>query len=156
MSDPAAHNTGPVPSPLPKHVYKIIPEAPPSPLPAEWPLSDLDRNDGFIHLSTAKQVKPKSPPPFALSWRSLNGISNKIPITAGLFFAHTTKLWVLKLPFGPLESHVRWEVPDTDGCPHLHGRNFGAADVLDAKGFERSEGQTWGDAMDDGSGWLEH
>lgn len=54
-------NTGPVPSPLPRYVYKIIPEAPPSPLPAEWPLSDLDRNDGFIHLSTAKQARGPRP-----------------------------------------------------------------------------------------------
>lgn len=46
----------PAPSTLPKYLYKIVPEAPPYPLPEEYPLSDLDRNDGFIHLSTAEQV----------------------------------------------------------------------------------------------------
>ena len=42
---------------LPKYVYKIIPTAPPEPLPAEYPLSELDQNDGFVHLSTAEQVR---------------------------------------------------------------------------------------------------
>ena len=40
----------------PKHVYKIVPEAPPQPIPQEFPLSELDRSDGFVHLSTATQV----------------------------------------------------------------------------------------------------
>lgn len=44
------------PSPLPKFVYKIVPSAPPSPIPDEYPLSDLDKADGFVHLSTADQV----------------------------------------------------------------------------------------------------
>lgn len=51
----------PAPSTLPKYLYKIVPDAPPSPLPAEYPLSDLDRNDGFIHLSTAEQVFNSTP-----------------------------------------------------------------------------------------------
>lgn len=54
------------PSPLPEFVYKITTDPPPSPIPAEYPLSDLDAQDGFIHLSTAWQVNntPFSPPPF--------------------------------------------------------------------------------------------
>jgi len=44
------------PSPLPEFVYKITPEAPPDPIPEAYPLSDLDRQDGFIHMSTAWQV----------------------------------------------------------------------------------------------------
>ncbi|KAF3353614.1 hypothetical protein VdG1_08281 [Verticillium dahliae VDG1] len=44
-----------IPSPLPTYLYKIIPTAPPATLPQEWPLSDLDRKDGYIHLSTARQ-----------------------------------------------------------------------------------------------------
>ena len=46
------------PSPLPTYVYKILPEAPPSPLPSPYPPSELDRKDGFIHLSSAEQVRP--------------------------------------------------------------------------------------------------
>lgn len=41
----------------PKYVYKIVPTAPPEPLPAEYPLSELDQTDGFVHMSTAEQVK---------------------------------------------------------------------------------------------------
>lgn len=54
------------PIPLPEFVYKITTDPPPSPIPAEYPLSDLDAQDGFIHLSTAWQVNrpPFSPPPF--------------------------------------------------------------------------------------------
>lgn len=40
----------------PKYVYKIVPGSLPSPLPRELPLSELDRADGFVHLSTAEQV----------------------------------------------------------------------------------------------------
>lgn len=71
------------PSPLPEFVYKITTDPPPSPIPAEYPLSDLDAQDGFIHLSTAWQVNrplfrplflfilpslaPQSPPPHLLA-----------------------------------------------------------------------------------------
>jgi len=44
------------PSPLPEFVYKITPTPPPDPIPEAYPLSDLDRTDGFVHLSTAWQV----------------------------------------------------------------------------------------------------
>lgn len=44
-------------SDLPKFVYKIIPTAPPEPLPTEYPLSELDQTDGFVHMSTAEQVQ---------------------------------------------------------------------------------------------------
>ncbi|KAH6697022.1 hypothetical protein F5X68DRAFT_1509 [Plectosphaerella plurivora] len=124
----------PAPSPLPQYLYKILPSAPPSPLPADYPLSDLDRNDGFIHFSTAAQV----------------------PITAGLFFTTASNLWLLKLPYAPLaEDDMRWEAasPGTS-YPHLYGRNFGAKDVVEARGFERAEGQTWGDVFTS-EAWLE-
>lgn len=40
----------------PTYVYKIVPAAPPDPIPTEYPLSELDQKDGFVHLSTAAQV----------------------------------------------------------------------------------------------------
>lgn len=40
-----------------KYVYKILPSAPQEPIPAEYPLSDLDQADGFVHLSTGGQVE---------------------------------------------------------------------------------------------------
>ncbi|KAK3378083.1 hypothetical protein B0H63DRAFT_478844 [Podospora didyma] len=129
------------PSPLPEFVYKITPTAPPDPIPEAYPLSDLDREDGFVHLSTSWQV----------------------PITANLFFAETKEMYILKLRlanFVPPAS-VKWdETPDTNGCPHLYGSNFGARDVVSIKLFRREEGQTWGDVFnkassEEGGAWLE-
>lgn len=51
------------PNPLPKYVYKIIPTAPPSPIPSPYPLSALDEKDGFVHLSTSWQVRISLPLP---------------------------------------------------------------------------------------------
>ena len=45
------------PPPNPRYVYKIIPSAPPDPVPSEYPLSELDQKDGFVHLSNSTQVR---------------------------------------------------------------------------------------------------
>ncbi|KAI0009868.1 hypothetical protein F4779DRAFT_339815 [Xylariaceae sp. FL0662B] len=117
------------PSPLPAFVYKIVPTAPPTPLPAEYPPSDLDQKDGFIHLSTGTQI----------------------PLTADLFFAEDTSLWVLKIRFAEkFHAATTWEV---EGCPHLYG-NFGAQDVDGVKEFSRAEGESWKEVMKKESGWL--
>lgn len=44
-------------SETPKYLYKIVHRAPEDPIPKEFPLSELDKNDGFVHLSTAVQVR---------------------------------------------------------------------------------------------------
>ncbi|KAI2625812.1 hypothetical protein GGR54DRAFT_637588 [Hypoxylon sp. NC1633] len=117
------------PSPLPEFVYKIVPSAPPAPIPAEYPLSDLDRKDGFVHLSTGTQI----------------------PLTADLFFQDATSIWVIKLRFAPkFHSATTWE---TEGCPHLHG-NFGADDVEGIKGFSRVDGESWKESMKKEGAWL--
>ena len=109
----------PTPS-LPEYVYKILPEAPPDPLPARLPLSDFDAKDGFIHLSTATQT----------------------PATAGSFFSASEKLWVLKIPLKRIESNVKWEA--NGGCfPHLYGADLGKTEVEDVKAFTRGEGGDW-------------
>ncbi|KAI2638865.1 hypothetical protein GGS26DRAFT_543044 [Hypomontagnella submonticulosa] len=118
-----------MPSPSPDFVYKIVPSAPPSPIPSEYPLSELDQKDGFVHLST----------------------SNQIPITAGLFFKEATSIWVIKIRYAPkFHAATNWDVP---GCPHLYG-NFGADDVVDTKEFSRSDGESWEEAFKKQSGWL--
>ncbi|KAI1335415.1 hypothetical protein F5Y15DRAFT_419903 [Xylariaceae sp. FL0016] len=110
------------PSPLPNYVYKIVPTAPPTPLPSEYPLSELDQKDGFVHLSTATQI----------------------PTTASLFFASSTSLHVLKIAFAPkFHEKTNWDVP---GCPHLYG-NFGVEDVADVQEFTRKEDEGWEEAM---------
>jgi uncharacterized protein (DUF952 family) len=108
-------------------IYKILPSPPQEPLPAEFPLSDLDRNDGFVHLSTATQV----------------------PQTGDLFFKDATNLWIVKLDLANFEKDVKWE----NGFPHLYS-NFGAAGVESVQGFERKEGQTWAQCMAE-STWLQ-
>ena len=111
----------PVPSPLPKYVYKILPEAPPDPLPASLPLSAFDAQDGFIHLSTAAQT----------------------PATAGRFFATTEKLWVLKILLEQIESNMKWE-ENTSGCfPHLYGADLGEREVESMKAFTRAVDDEW-------------
>ncbi|AEO62462.1 uncharacterized protein THITE_2012900, partial [Thermothielavioides terrestris NRRL 8126] len=116
----------PPPSPLPDFVYKITPTAPPDPIPEEYPPSDLDRQDGFIHLST--------------SWQ--------LPITADLFFQSARSFYVLKLRLANFDAAaVRWdETEGTNGCPHLYG-NFGARDVVAVREFRRREDQSWKEAL---------
>lgn len=47
----------PAPKENPHYIYKILDSAPSTPLPTTFPsLSELDQKDGFIHLSTARQV----------------------------------------------------------------------------------------------------
>ncbi|PTB69707.1 hypothetical protein BBK36DRAFT_47168 [Trichoderma citrinoviride] len=108
------------PNPLPKYIYKILPSPPQDPLPEAFPLSQLDANDGFVHLSTATQV----------------------PNTADLFFTDATQLWLVKLELAKLADPLKWE----SGFPHLYG-NFGTADVQGLEKFERKEGQKWSESM---------
>ena len=122
------------PTPLPKYVYKITPSPPPTPLPESYPASDLDARDGFIHLSTAAQI----------------------PVTAGLFFAGDAAIWVIKVRLGPhLAAATRWE-DSLPGCPHLHGRSFGRADVEGVAEFRREGGGDWAEVLGrEGKGFLE-
>lgn len=123
--------------PLPTYVYKILDSAPPSPIPPALPLSDLDRTDGFIHLSTAAQI----------------------PITASLFFTDARALWLLKIDTGKTREQggvYRW-VEDLPGCPHLYAPDgkeggwvhLGSTNVVgEGKEVSRAEGQTWEEAFD--------
>lgn len=71
------------PTPLPTHVYKILDAKPEDPLPAALPVSELDRKDGFVHLSTAAQVSLPLPPPLLPFSATLSHFS--LP-----FFPHQT------------------------------------------------------------------
>ncbi|KAF6230635.1 hypothetical protein HO173_011172 [Letharia columbiana] len=111
----------PSPSSLPKYVYKILPEAPPDPLPASLPLSAIDAQDGFIHLSTAAQT----------------------PATAGRFFSANEKLWVLRIPLKQIESNVKWEEAKSGCFAHLYGADLGQMEIEDTKAFTRGESDDW-------------
>ncbi|KAJ4375990.1 hypothetical protein N0V83_001270 [Neocucurbitaria cava] len=119
----------PAPSPLPTHLYKILPSAPPSPLPERLPLSDLDRNDGYIHLSTSEQV----------------------PGTADKFFGSVSELWLLKIEYEVLAAgtdgdgkvktedkpQVKWEEVGRGYFAHLYGGDLGRGNVKSVEKVEK-------------------
>ena len=127
----------PAPSPLPTFLYKILPSAPPSPLPARLPLSDLDRNDGYIHLSTSEQV----------------------PGTADKFFSDASELWLLKIKYEALaagtdgDGHVhadknaelKWEEVGRGCFAHLYGADLGSGNIESA--FQVEKKGTWADTL---------
>ncbi|KJA30062.1 hypothetical protein HYPSUDRAFT_32125 [Hypholoma sublateritium FD-334 SS-4] len=93
----------------PTYIYKIVPSsAPPSsPLPDALPVSDLDKADNFIHLSTALQV----------------------PETLKRFFGNVEQVYILRITYSQVESKVKWEdsrgtgpggVGEPDTFPHLY------------------------------------
>ena len=120
-SDRHGSNPMPPPSPLPKYVYKIIPDAPPVPLPASLPLSSLDAHDGFIHLSTAAQA----------------------PATAARFFSASDKLWLLMVPLERIEGNLKWEEMGSGCFAHLYGADLGRMEVESVGAFTRGEGDDW-------------
>ncbi|TEB35613.1 hypothetical protein FA13DRAFT_1360572 [Coprinellus micaceus] len=77
----------------PTYIYKIVPasSAPPDPLPDRLPVSNLDATDGFIHLSTAKQVARTLD-------RYFNGTGNE-------------RIYLLRLDYAKIKGHVKWETP---------------------------------------------
>ncbi|KAH7025739.1 uncharacterized protein B0I36DRAFT_329035 [Microdochium trichocladiopsis] len=112
----------------PKYVYKIVPARPPSPLPRELPLSELDAADGFVHLSTAQQV----------------------PGTLNLFFKSTASLYILRVPYDKIGAQTKWE----NTFPHLYG-NFGADEVESFEEFKREDGEeSWDKAVERQKAWL--
>ena len=121
----------PAPSSLPEYVYKILPEAPPDPLPSSLPLSDLDAKDGFIHLSTAEQT----------------------PATAGRFFSQTNSLSLLKIPLTHIEEDVKWEDGGSGCFAHLYGKELGRKEVIEAKEFKKGDTENWENRLE-GDAWL--
>lgn len=108
----------PAPSPLPTYLYKILDSAPPSPIPERLPLSDLDRNDGFIHLSTSEQV----------------------PGTADKFFSNFQELWLLRIRYETLakgtdgdgresKGEVKWEEVGRGCFAHFYNADLGKGNV---------------------------
>ena len=73
---------------VPTYIYKIVPsDLIVLPLSERLPLSPLDARDGFIHLSTAKQL----------------------PGTLCRFFASEMKLYILRIKYNNIDRDIRWE-----------------------------------------------
>ncbi|KAF1951342.1 hypothetical protein CC80DRAFT_575514 [Byssothecium circinans] len=125
------------PSPLPTYLYKILPSAPPSPLPARLPLSDLDRNDGYIHLSTSEQV----------------------PSTADKFFSDSTELWLFKIRYEVLaagtdgdgtvksegKAEIKWEEVGRGSFAHFYGGDLGVGNVGEVLRVEKKG--SWAESL---------
>ncbi|KIK36649.1 hypothetical protein CY34DRAFT_94027 [Suillus luteus UH-Slu-Lm8-n1] len=127
----------------PTYIYKLIPSAaaPPDPLPTALPISPLDQSSGFIHLSTAHQI----------------------PNTLKFFFGEHTTVYILRIPYDPLEKHIRWEDPKAEVCgprggegmfPHLYNEfKLGKEEVESVRCLERVDGG-WEEALKDAEAWL--
>lgn len=127
----------PAPSPLPTYLYKILPAAPPSPLPERLPLSDLDRDDGYIHLSTSEQV----------------------PGTADKFFGNVSELWLLRIKYELLaagtdgdgevksanKAEVKWEEVGRGCFAHFYRGDLGKGNVESVVKAEK--GTTWAESL---------
>jgi len=131
--------------PVPTYVYKIALTPPPTPLPHTLPLSELDQNDGFIHLSNASQT----------------------PITSSQFFSSCTTLYLLRVSSVVAKeegSVFKWVDEGQTGCIHLYGANgtkgefgrLGLGTVVDVVEWKRNEGEKWDSKEVVGAlnGWL--
>ena len=86
--------------------------------------SELDKQSGFIHLSTGEQI----------------------PRTCNLFFADSDSLYIIKFPYAKLQSSIKWEpVPDGELFPHFYG-DLATADVESVRRFEKGE-SSWLDIL---------
>ena len=127
----------------PTYIYKIVPYTapPPTPLPTTLPVSELDNNSGFIHLSTALQI----------------------PNTLRFFFGNDPSVYILRIPYDPVEKDIKWEDPKAEVCgpragegmfPHLYnGFKLGREQVDSMQSWARSE-EGWGDALKQAEHWL--
>lgn len=108
--------------PKPTYVYKLISHTSSTPtsvasLPERLPVSAIDEASGFIHLSTAVQV----------------------PNTLKFFFKDDPYVYLLRIPYDPVEKDIRWEDPKAEVCgprggegmfPHLYnGLKLGRGEV---------------------------
>jgi uncharacterized protein (DUF952 family) len=124
------------------YTYKILPSAPPSPLPTALPLSDLDAHDGFIHTSLGSQV----------------------PVTAERFFASHDALWVLRIEVDKAKLHGEVVWAPTPDCIHLYapGKIQGAwvplgKDIVEnVRECKKGEDGSWTEAFKSlqKEGWL--
>ncbi|KAF8076253.1 hypothetical protein FPV67DRAFT_1664539 [Lyophyllum atratum] len=126
----------------PTYIYKLVPsDLIILPLPKRLPLSALDTNDNFIHLSTAIQL----------------------PGTLARYFANETKMYVLRIEYENVEKHIRWEDPrgknpgdiGAEGVyPHLYnGGQLGNGEVENVFVLEKGS-DDWDVEKIRGEDWL--
>ena len=94
----------PAPVPLPTYIYKIVPHDP-RPLTNGLPVSELDRKDGFVHMSTAEQT----------------------PNTVGRFFKDAEVVYLLKVPYTRVQTKIQWEEAGSGTFPHIYDGDLSKA-----------------------------
>ncbi|CAI7666992.1 unnamed protein product [Penicillium manginii] len=126
----------------PRYIYKIVPSSSPirEPLPERLPVSELDQNDGFVHLSMAHQVAN----------------------TLNMFFKEEPLVYILRIEYGTVISDIRWESPDGKVCgprpgeglfPHLYnGLKLGKDEVESIAIWQNDGG--WDKALNGAKPWL--
>ncbi|PPQ65214.1 hypothetical protein CVT26_000191 [Gymnopilus dilepis] len=103
----------------PTYIYKIVPVSSglPDPIPESLPVSELDKKDNFIHLSTAAQL----------------------PGTLDRFFPDHEQVHILRIAYKNVEKDIKWEnskgtapggVGEEGIFPHLHnGLRLGCNEI---------------------------
>ncbi|KAI0304339.1 hypothetical protein B0F90DRAFT_1625516 [Multifurca ochricompacta] len=125
---------------FPRYVYKILSEEPPNPLSYNLPLTPLDKQDGFIHLSCG--------------WR--------VPQTAALYFGSYTTIWLLRIDTSVAQAedaHFKWGDP---GCIHMYSHDetrwarMGDGVVVAVRKVEKGAEEEWGRLLNlvVEEGWL--
>ncbi|KAN0069661.1 Protein of unknown function (DUF952) domain containing protein [Elaphomyces granulatus] len=129
-------------SPKPRYIYKLVSATAPVPesLPEKLPVSDIDSRSGFIHLSTAPQVRN----------------------TLHYFFKAEPIVYVLRIEYDYVENDIRWEDPDGNVCgprggegmfPHLYNELKLGKDEIESVAVWKNEGG-WDDALKKAESWL--
>lgn len=123
--------------PFPRYVYKILSEEPPNPVPHTLPLTPLDAQDGFIHLSAG--------------WR--------VPQTTALYFGLYTTIWLLRVDTEAARGETarfEWGEP---GCVHMYAQDetrwarMGDGIVVGVRKFDKEPSEEW-EKLLTGEEWL--
>ncbi|KAG6920215.1 hypothetical protein DXG01_004984 [Tephrocybe rancida] len=130
----------------PNYIYKLISSSSPVPLnhddiPERLPVSAIDQNSGFVHLSTSAQL----------------------PGTLKFFFADDPLVYILRIKYADFDDKIRWEDPKAEVCgprggegmfPHLYnGLKLGKDEIESVHLMEKEEGG-WDAALLKAREWL--
>jgi len=113
-----------------RYLFKIVTDEPDSTNP-KIEISELDKQSGFIHLSTGTQI----------------------PQTCNLFFSTTDTLHIIKFCYEPIQHKTKWErAPDRNELfPHVYGELW-TAEVDSVRTFHKRSG-AWTDILGQ-EAWL--
>lgn len=117
------------------YIYKIVPYTapPPTPLPVALPVSELDQNSGFIHLSTAKQI----------------------PDTLKHFLRIPYDSVEKDIQWESPDAKVCGPRAGEGMFPHLYnGLKLGRQEVDSTQAWTRTEGGGWDEALKQAEDWL--